>query len=134
MILITTSIAASIKNPFQRTCEHNHFYNFLFCYIKRGFVEFQNKLKFQTQSHNNLWFHSKMILFFLFGNYWVTIIASIHKKSLLSICCVDNSVETCMITYVDEQNTCKHWQARHIIDTDYLLNTWKYYMLLPKTC
>ena len=46
----TTSVAAQIKNTFQRTSEHNQIYikrdsahNFSFSYIKRGFVEFPNK-------------------------------------------------------------------------------------------
>ena len=58
--------------------------------------------KIQTQSHSNLWYHSNMNLFFLFGNYFMfgncydcgnynTIYS---ENCLLFICCVDISWET----------------------------------------
>ena len=61
-------------------------YNFSFSCIKRSSVKYQNIRWFQTQSHNNLWFLSNMILFFFFGNYLVstmiliTMIPSIQKN------------------------------------------------------
>ena len=70
-IWIITSITHHMLNTRCELLARDSAYNFSFSCIKRGFVEFQNKRQFQTQSHGNLRFHSsKMIFFFLFGNYY----------------------------------------------------------------
>ena len=95
--------------------------------------------------YSNLWFHSNMILFCLFGNYLVTtmilvtMIPSIHKYVyyqfvlLFSLYFKLLLLVHIFVSFLDEQNSWILWQARCIIDTDYLSNTWKYYKLLPKT-
>ena len=64
-----------------------------------------------------------MILVTMIPLLWIGL--SISSKLLLWI--------YIFVSFLYEQNFCKNWQSRRIIDTDYILNTWKYYMLLPKT-
>ena len=128
---LSTSIADHMSNIRSKLFARDSACNFSFSCIKRGFVELQNKQKYQTQSHSNLWFHSNMILFFLFGNYLVTMIPllwigfSVSFKLLLLF--------YIFVSFLDKQISYKQWKVRRIIDTDYSLNTWKYYMLFPKT-
>ena len=63
-------------------------YIFSFSYFERNFVKFLNKQQFQTQSHKNLGFHSKMIYSsnLVARMILVTMVPPIQKKSLSLIC------------------------------------------------
>ena len=77
-----SSIAHHMSNTRCELLARDSVYNFSFSYIDGCCVEFQNKRKFQTQLHNNLWFHSNMILFFIFGRYYDLVIVILKNSEL----------------------------------------------------